>query len=191
VRRFFFKHCWWVALLLAIALGGAVLRSRLPDRGALAGGLVAIAIGFCYFAHQQKLAEVTLFKQLFTEFNARYDRMNGRLAKIEKLQGPLQAGPRQVVVDYFNLCAEEYLFYREGYIPPEVWRAWCRGMLYYIEREPFASIWAEEYINDCYYGLTTSAIYVGAGTPNPALQRTRPAATPVGHATVPLGGPGR
>lgn len=182
-RRYFFKHCWWIALLAATALAGSVLSSSLPDRGALAGGTVAIAIGFCYFVQQQKLAETTLFKQLFTEFNERYDRMNGPLAEVEKLQAPLTTEDRQVVVDYFNLCAEEYLFYREGYIHDEVWRAWCRGMLHYIEREPFATILAEEYVNECYYGLTTSKVYAGAEKPEP----TRKGATASGRASSELG----
>jgi hypothetical protein len=119
-------------------------------------------LGFCYFVQQQKLAETTLFKQLFSEFNARYDGMNGRLAAIAELDIAPDENEKVEVVDYFNLCAEEYLFYKEGYIHPEVWRSWCRGMLWYLEREPFNSMWEIEAETDSYYGLTLTIIRRGA-----------------------------
>src|SRR5436190_2837771 len=34
-------------------------------------------------------------------------------------------------IDYFNLCAEEFLFQRLGYIYDEVWTSWRNGMLQY------------------------------------------------------------
>ena len=163
MSRFFFRYCWWIAFAAAPILVAGGLASGLPDRGALIGGGLAIIFGFCYFAQQQRLAEITLFKQLFTEFNERYDKLNDDLAKIESPQVPLTLDSRQKVVDYFNLCAEEYLFYSEGYIHHEVWKTWCLGMLYYIEKEPFAKIWAEESDKKCYYGLTKDKINKGAG----------------------------
>jgi hypothetical protein len=128
----------------------------------LVGSVVAATLGFCYFVQQQKLAETTLFKQLFSEFNARYDGMNGRLAAIANLGIAPDENEKVEVVDYFNLCAEEYLFYKEGYIHPEVWRSWCRGMLWYLEREPFNSMWEIEAETDSYYGLTLTIIRRGA-----------------------------
>jgi hypothetical protein len=132
-------------------------------RGAEAtAAIVAGVIGFCYFAQQQKLAETQLFHTLFTAFNGRYDAMNGDL--IDIVDGKLSAGKdvRKIVVDYFNLCAEEYLFFREGYIHDEVWCAWCRGMLWYLRRHPFREIWNDEVTTDSFYGLTLEVIQAGA-----------------------------
>jgi len=78
---------------------------------------------------QQKLSETALFKDLFTEFNRRYDALNDRLAELASSRPQLDPSGRQVIVDYFSLCAEEYLFFTEGYIHRAAWRSWCAGML--------------------------------------------------------------
>lgn len=124
-------------------------------------GALLVVLGFSYFVQQQRLAETQLFADLFTRFNERYDQLNGRLAGIA-VDGQLSIGDRQLIVDYFNLCAEEYLFFSQGYILPRVWRSWCRGMLQYVEVEPFRSVWAEESSLDTYYGLTEEVIREGA-----------------------------
>ena len=68
----------------------------------------------------------------------------------------------QAIIDYFNLCAEEYFFFNEGYIDHRVWRSWCRGMLQYLEAVPFRDIWATEGSKESYYGLTLEEIRKGA-----------------------------
>jgi hypothetical protein len=133
------------------------------DRLILVGSVVAATLGFCYFVQQQRLAETTLFKQLFSEFNARYDGMNGKLAAIAKLDIAPGENEKAEIVDYFNLCAEEYLFYKEGYIHLEAWRSWCMGMLWYFEREPFKGMWETEVGTGSYYGLSLEVIRRGAG----------------------------
>lgn len=161
MKRFLFRNYWWITLLggsLGVAL---VLRFAAEDRISLLGSVVATVLAFCYFVHQQKLAETTLFKDLFTEFNRRYDALNDRLAGIVE-SGQARDADRQVVVDYFNLCGEEYLFFEEGYIHPEVWRSWCCGMLWYFEREPFRTLWQQESATDSYYGLSLEDVRRGA-----------------------------
>ena len=78
-------------------------------------------LGLFYFVFKQHLEEIRLFKELFTEFNARYDAMNERLylecaASLDKPLGKEQIA---FLYDYFNLCGEEYLYYRKGFIYPE------------------------------------------------------------------------
>src|SRR6266699_324149 len=53
----------------------------------LFSGIGAVA-GFTYFLYRQHLDETKLFKELFVEFNERYEKMNDGLNKI--LFGPLQ-----------------------------------------------------------------------------------------------------
>lgn len=162
-RHWVYKHYWWVALVVGGILVSASLLYGGGDRVGLAGAVVAGALGFCYFAVQQKLAEIQLFHELFIRFNERYDVMNGKLSDILERESDLTSEQRKLVVDYFNLCAEEFLFYKEGYIPPDVWRSWCRGMAAYLQRHPFRDIWNEEVIGESFYGLTKEKIFEGAG----------------------------
>jgi hypothetical protein len=161
-HNFVFKNYWWLAIFGVALL--SVFSMSMPDRGTFIGAIIAGAISFCYLVQQQKLSETILFKKLFTEFNNRYDAINGKLSSIPA-ESPVNIQDRQTIIDYFNLCSEEYLFRKEGYIHDEVWTAWCRGMSEYFRKEPFFSIWEEEEKNGSYYGLTTAKICEGAGLP--------------------------
>jgi hypothetical protein len=112
-------------------------------------------IGFFYFIQKQQLEELELFKELFTEFNARYDKLNDSLNRIalEEPRKPLTEEEKATLNDYFNLCAEEFLFYRRGYIYDEVWRAWSNGMSFYVAHRRIGDKWKEEEKTDSYYGL--------------------------------------
>jgi len=161
-RHIIFKHYWWIGLLLGgIATGLAYFFSG-SDRIGLTGTSIAGTLGFYYFVQQQKLAETQLFHNLFSDFNARYDKLNGPLAQIAELSEHLSNSDRNLIVDYFNLCAEEYLFYSEGYIHRDVWRSWCRGMLWYLRRHPFRNVWHDEVKTESFYGLSLNAIEKGA-----------------------------
>jgi hypothetical protein len=63
--------------------------------------------------------------------------------------------PEQLItlMDYFNLCGEEYLYYRQGFLFPEVWKAWYKGMRYFVANARIAAVWREEKKGDSYYGL--------------------------------------
>lgn len=161
-RQVIFRHFGSIALLCAAVGISAVLMFATVDRMPLIGSIVAAVLGFCYFVQQQKLAETSLFKDLFTEFNRRYDTLNDRLAQIAAPGAQMDPADRQTMVDYFNLCAEEYLFFSEGYIHRAAWRSWCAGMLWYFDREPFRSVWSEENATNSYYGLSVDAIRRGA-----------------------------
>ena len=65
-------------------------------------------------------------------------------------------------MEYFNLCAEEYLFFKEGYIHPEAWQSWCRGMVCYLQDDGIRGAWNEEMTLGSYYDLTLRAIEQGA-----------------------------
>ena len=117
--------------------------------------IAAGLIGFFYFVQKQQLEELELFKELFTEFNARYDKLNDSLNRIatEESNKPLTEDEKATLNDYFNLCAEEFLFYRRGYIYDEVWRAWSNGMSFYVAHKRIGDKWKEEEKTDSYYGL--------------------------------------
>jgi hypothetical protein len=87
-------------------------------------------------------------------------------AKLEELRQGREMGEterKQILVGYFNLCAEEYLFFNEGYIHPKVWHSWCSGMLYYLQDERIRQFWNQEAKLGSYYGLTYDVIERFAG----------------------------
>jgi hypothetical protein len=111
--------------------------------------------GFTYFLYRQHLDETKLFKELFVEFNARYEEMNDGLNKI--LYGPqegmLSASEQDLLFSYFNLSAEEFLFYKAGYIDQRAWKSWRKGMDIFLKHPLINALWRSESANDSYYGF--------------------------------------
>ena len=120
----------------------------------LASAIGGIA-GFTYFIYRQHLDETKLFKELFKEFNARYDALNDDLNTI--LSGPsegsLSPDEKKPVFSYFNLCAEEYFFYKAGYIDRRVWESWYRGMGVFFKHPRIHALWKQDCEADSYYGF--------------------------------------
>jgi hypothetical protein len=120
----------------------------------LLSGIGAIA-GFIYFLYRQHLDETKLFKDLFVEFNARYDKLNDDLNAI--LFGPAEGdftdAEQKVLFSYFNLCAEEYFFYKSGYIDGHVWKSWRRGMHVFFTHPRIRGLWNHDCKADSYYGF--------------------------------------
>ena len=159
MRSWLLRYYGWLAALAAVVVILCAMRSG-AWQAVLTPSAAAI-LGFCYFVQQQKLAETTLFERLFSSFNRRYDELNGKLADIAAQQDT-SADAIKIVADYFNLCAEEYLFYKQGYIHPDAWTAWCRGMLWYLDQPLFKGIWQEEVKTESFYGLSIDEIVRGA-----------------------------
>jgi hypothetical protein len=125
------------------------------------GGLVS----FFYFIQKQQLEELESFKELFQYFNKEYDEKNELLNKIfaGDVNEALTDSDKNALNDYFNLCSEEYLYYMKGFIYPEVWKAWCNGMEYFLQNPRISSYWEKEEKNSAsYYGLTRSVIHKDA-----------------------------
>jgi hypothetical protein len=120
----------------------------------LFSGIGAVA-GFTYFLYRQHLDETKLFKELFVEFNARYEKLNDDLNKIlyGPLQGELTNAERELLFSYFNLCSEEYLFYKAGYIDQYVWKSWRKGMDIFFKHPRISPLWESERATDSYYGF--------------------------------------
>ncbi len=115
------------------------------------------ALSLVYFVQKQKLEELRLFKELFGEFNARYEKLHDRLLLIvRRNDGELSNEECLVVYQYFNLCAEEFLFYRLGHIDPAAWSAWRNGMRAYLANPRIRRLWEEDVKADSYYGLQAS-----------------------------------
>jgi hypothetical protein len=174
-KYFVFRNYSWIAGAVATVAIVVIVASDASGREGLIASTLGAALGFCYFAQKQKLEELRLFKELFTEFNRRYDEMNERLVDIREGNRHDEAKERKALVDYFNLCAEEYLFFEEGYIHRAAWRSWCRGMLYYLENDGIRHVWDDEVSSDSYYGLTVETIRSGAALASRSIRRSKSA----------------
>jgi hypothetical protein len=161
MKRFVLRASPWVALFVLLIILGILLLSDAEVRGGSVGAPIAAILGLYYFAQRQRLAETALFKDLFSHFNDRYDKLNDALMRLSA-SDDWSDQDKCKVVDYLNLCAEEYLFFKRGYIVPEVWQAWCRGMQQYLEVPQIAQICVKELATRSYYGLSQDIIAKGA-----------------------------
>lgn len=119
---------------------------------------IAVAAGLTYFLYNQHLQQTRLFIELFREFNKKYDSLNDKLNQIAKNKDSILQSTenQQILFDYFNLCSEEYLYFKTGFIDPEVWLSWKKGMRYYSKIPHIRKIWEIELLSGSYYGFTLS-----------------------------------
>ena len=165
LRMFWFKHYWWITPLLIIVLFSLMVNFTKPNN--VEGNVLALlggGLGVIYFVQKQKLEELQLFERLFTRFNERYNALNESLQRaLQSANTDIEVDPgRTAFVSYFNLCAEEYLFYSQGRILPSIWRAWCRGMMIYLCDPRVRQLWNREVASESYYGLHFEVIEAGA-----------------------------
>ena len=150
----------WLFLGLVIAanmLAFVFLPARLsPDFLSITGAVAA----FVHFLYSQHNHNTEWFISLFRDFNARYDRLNDKLNALLLRDGALllTTEDKQLLYDYFNLCAEEYLYFKSGYVDTEVWYSWLRGMKYFASNPEVRRLWKEELESDSYYGFTLALI---------------------------------
>lgn len=96
-------------------------------------GLIVAYVSYKYNINSSKMENDRLSKELFKEFNERYDKINHSLYKISKHcknLNDLENNPKleNKLNDFFNLCAEEYFWHKKGRIDKNVWTAWEDGM---------------------------------------------------------------
>jgi hypothetical protein len=138
-----------------------VIKAYHPFNWQLAFTIAGGGFSFIYFIQKQKLEETRLFKELFTEFNERYDRLNEKLNSIVIGNKNAELSSEQLnnLYDYFNLCGEEYFFYKQGYIYPEVWESWLNGMKDFYRNSRIKTIWGKEMDSNSYYGFKINNKY--------------------------------
>jgi hypothetical protein len=150
-----FIACAAVAYMAVYLL---VPEAKAPELYLSVTGAVA---GFVYFLYSQHHQKTQLFVTLFEKFNARYDSLNEKLNAIVIVQDEeLTKNEKQAVLfAYFNLCAEEYLFYKSGYIDQDVWLSWIAGMKYFAQNNAIRSLWESELRSESYYGFSLALFH--------------------------------
>lgn len=165
IRQFFFRWYWLLALLLACVAIVMFFTQSVEKRWEISAATAGTAAGLIYFVQKQKLEEIRLFHELFTTFNERYRQLHERLTCISRRSSTdIRERDEGEILDlYFNLCSEEYLFYEQGRILPDVWRTWCRGMLSYLRIAHIGDYWQQQEQTNFHYGFTLAEIELGAG----------------------------
>lgn len=155
MKHWFFQQYWWLILVAAVGAIALVLVTSAQLEWQLLLGIVGSALSGIYFVQKQRLEEMHLFKQIFTEFNSRYDTLNQQLNAIAAQcdDKPLSPDELSTLNDYFNLCGEEFLFYRTGYLLPPVWQSWRNGILSFMRSARIRQHWKREQASGSYYGL--------------------------------------
>ncbi len=125
-------------------------------------GVIGLIISKKYSRHSKEIADDQMMKELFTEFNRRYDELNDDLEIIhndypttDKLDKATVEGRnisnqlKNKILDFFNLCAEEYYwYYHKKRIDPLVWKSWNEGMNYWYNSTPsIKDMWQREVEN--------------------------------------------
>ena len=101
-RQFLFKNYFWIAIFVAILAVALIFYFYEDGRMPLIGSVLATFLAFCHFIQQQRLAEISLFKDLFVEFNARYDKINDDLSAVVSSDNNLTEKQRADIINYFN-----------------------------------------------------------------------------------------
>lgn len=121
----------------------------------ITAAFIAARIAYKFQKGNLDLAHEKMEKELFTEFNKRYDNLNDSLSLLSNTMtlDDLKNYPSKIhnkslydiVIDYFNLCAEQYYWNSKNRISKEIWTAWNAGMKYNYTTYPvLQELWTAE-----------------------------------------------
>lgn len=97
-------------------------------------GIIASLITLYLGLLKIKIEREKFEQTLFTDFNNRYSPdINGLFVKIRKKENKckkvkLTKHNKQLIIEYLNLCSEEYYWFKRGRIPTKIWDAWDAGI---------------------------------------------------------------
>ena len=95
-----------------------------------------------------KMSKDRLERELFTEFNKRYEDINDYLQDIIGLSDLEELDTnkllRNKLNDFFNLCAEEYYWFKKERISKDIWNSWRAAMNYWYSHEIIKLAWERE-----------------------------------------------
>ena len=102
------------------------------------------------------------------------------MIEFAELAQQLSQESQQLLMDYFNLCAEEYLYFRSGYIDEDVWRSWTRGMRIYAQVPVIREIWERDLSTRSLHGACRHPVDADGGRqPGPGHKGQAPHAAAV------------
>ena len=149
-----------IIINLLMLLIGVFFYQLLGKKTEVLTAFFVTGISISFGIRQNKIENDRMFKELFTNFNDKYDKkFNNCLNQIENKTKnnsdyKLTNEEEELVIDYLNLCAEEYLWFSKGRIDDKVWEAWENGIKHYLQIGPINKCVIREIDQkDSYYGL--------------------------------------
>lgn len=130
-----------------------ILAATIGATGTVIAGWLIYSLSKKYHDNTRAIENDRMMKELFTEFNKRYDLINGHIDDISKISledwRELKKKKRieytHIIYDFFNLCAEEYYWYKKNRVDIKVWESWSSGMnKIYNSSDVIKMIWDEE-----------------------------------------------
>ena len=122
-------------------------------------GVFSVIVSVIFNHRKQKIENDKIFKSLFESFNNRYSKdLNDLFNDLRSNQHKeLQQSQVELIIDYLNLCSEEFLWFKKGRIDAEVWNAWKAGIIENINIPQVRDIYLSETKTEnqrvSYYGL--------------------------------------
>jgi hypothetical protein len=156
IKRFLFKYYAIISVAVFIIVAILFFRPGSKEEWQAFATVEAAVLTFAYSVQKQQLEETRLFKELFEQFNARHDALNEDMNQIDQQPQdlPLKDGEIKTLFKYFNLCGEEWLYVKKGFICEEVWKSWENGMKFFRRKNPrIKKLWDKDLKYDAYYGL--------------------------------------
>jgi low affinity Fe/Cu permease len=127
---------------------------------AISLGFVAVYITWLFSKKSERLNNDALFHGLFRDFNTRYGLLNSYLKTLEQNSKNKEYSLEDLkkdselydkIIDYLNICAEEYYWFQQGRLDGKVWLAWSYGMNSWYKNIPILrELWLEEIALDGY-----------------------------------------
>lgn len=155
LKFFIIKNLAFLFISIALALLAIIWNVfDYKDDKTIYLSFIAGSVSLYYIIQKQKMEEAKLFRELFKDFNERYYEINDSLKLLYEKENELSEEDKSLLVKYFNLCAEEYLYFDMGFIDPCIWKTWEQGMSYFLKNNYIAKFWASEKSSNSYYNLT-------------------------------------
>jgi hypothetical protein len=152
------KYKVTLAALIVYLIFFGIFWCQSVDKVEIYVSVFAIITSLYFGLLKHQLSNDDMFLKIFSDFNARYnDDFNDLLNEIRNEDRELQINEKKLVIDYFNLCAEEYLWYKRGRLPKNIWNAWKAGILENLKIKQVFEVYQDEMKTDnerkAYYGL--------------------------------------
>ena len=113
-------------------------------------GAIGVITTFYFGITKTQMENDRFFKELFRDFNLRYSELNKSLYDITSSNKPIEKltfEEKDIIYDYFNLCAEEYYWHKKNRINNSVWQSWKNGMDFWFSKPIVKEMWEEEMSN--------------------------------------------
>lgn len=160
IKKWFCRNYISIIALIVLILNSLLYAFSLYEKEIFIGIIASIATLYLGII-KYKIDSDKFSLDLFESFNKRYDdKLNdvfNRIPDEKQLQNSKQFSneDRCAIIDYINLCAEEYYWYKNNRIPENVWKAWRKGISENLKKDGVRQIYASEIKNfeGSFYGL--------------------------------------